>query len=666
MPGAELVPSHALAAMAERVADGVWISATLKTDHKLFCCLDAQAPACSLGELATAVLSDGCPAPSLAAASKVDKSHSERNAHRLFNRYGLALRVPLSYLEVLGQVGQEPVMLPYLKMTDFLKLLLAKYELVLFGGLTLGQKTEQLCGSFWDRYRSYNADHVVYSKLSQEDRQCCIPILVHGDKGRTLQKSPIFVASFEVPWGLPPELLKRCAYDHRRNRQLHDGKLSWSCSDRLRHAGKRLYSDMSECTVASPEHLDSACDPGKSHQRHNSKGHSYLSRFLIAAVTSKMYSRNANVLSKLLETIAGQLTQLFEDGLTHKSGRKIRFGFIGVKGDAEFHWEAACFTRSYHNTGTVRENKMCPHCEAGGPGLSFVDCQDEPAWAASIAQSTPWDSTPPLNLAPFNVTRFPASLYRFDPFHVTKFGVYRDCVGSTVVRLAAMQYFDFEPGESTSVEARLSRAFSKYKLWTLGAGKNATLKKFTKANFNYEKKTKFAWVNAKGSEVTLLLMWLDFYITCLLAQPLKLAEDLVPLKAMSQMISGSLTYIGIMHSHGCFLPRCCAKLQLEAGLSFIRGYAFMAKFCTSKGVAGYRLRPKLHYMHHMLYESQQQLQAGASFILSSSIDLCEQNEDFIGRISRVSRRAAARTSSLRTTQRYLVKVRALLQRLLPD
>ena len=172
-------------------------------------------------------------------------------------------------------------------------------------------------------------------------------------------------------------------------------------------------------------------------------------------------------------------------------------------------------------------------------------------------------------------------------------------------------------------------------------------------------------MNAKGSEVTLLMMWLDFYIQCLLAQPLKLPEDLVPLKAMSQMISGGLTYIGIMHSHGCFLPACCARVQLEAGLSFIRGYAFMANFCSSKKVAGYRLRPKLHYMHHMLYGAQKQLEAGASFIFSSSVDLCEQNEDFIGRISRVSRRVAARTAGLRTTQRYLVKVRAVLQRLLP-
>ena len=448
---------------------------------------DAQAPACTLGELATAVLSDGCAVPSLREASRVDKNHSERNAHRLFNRYGLALRVPLTYLQVPGQEGQEPIAIPYLKITDFSKLLLAKYEAVLFGGLTLGKETDELCTSFWDRYQAYNGDHVVYSKLSAEDRQCCIPILVHGDKGRTLQKSPIFVASFEVPWGLPPELLKRCAYDQGRTRQLSDGRLTWTCSDRLKRAGKRLHSDMSECTVASPEHLDHASNPAKSHQRHNAKGHSYLSRWLIAAVTSKVYNRNANVLTKLLEAISEQLTELFETGLTHKSGRKVRFGFIGVKGDAEFHWEAACFTRSYHNTGTVREYPMCPHCEAGGPGLSFVDCQNEPAWASSIGQSNPWDSTPPLNQAPYNVSLFPASLYRFDPFHVTKFGVYRDCVGSTVVRLAAMSYFDFEADESISVEARLNRAFSKYKLWTLGAGKNATLKKFSKANFNYEK-----------------------------------------------------------------------------------------------------------------------------------------------------------------------------------
>ena len=615
------------------------------------------------------MLADGASIPSLKEASRVDKNHSERNAHRLFNRYGLALRVPLTYLQVPSETPEhQKVVIPYLRVTDYLKLLVGKYEQVLLGGLPVGKSSEELCSTFWSRFRGYQPDHVVFSQLSEEDRKFCIPLMVHGDKGRTLQKSPIFVCSFESVWGLPPDMLRRCAYDNRANsrKQFSDGKLTYTCSERV-SGRKRSFDDMckdTECTLGASKHLDHAGNPQGSHQLHNNKGHSYLSRFLIAAIPSKMYSRNENALPTLLKEIAGQLKEAFETGIKHASGVTLRFAFIACKGDAEFHWEAGQFNRSYHRTGVVRDGMICPQCEAGAPGVSFTDCQDQPAWAATMGRSNPWVTTPPLNEAPFAAT-FPSSLYKFDPFHVTKFRVFRDAVASCVVRLACMKYFDFEAGESVSVDSRLERAYNLYKLWTLAAGKVATLKKFTKKNFNFERYAAFPWVNCKGSEVTLMLMWLHFLLGNLLAKPPKEPADRLPMRAMYQMIEGGLNYVGIMHSHGLHLPAACARLQVQAGMSFIRGYAWNAKFCMGLKVTGFRLRPKLHYMHHLMFDAQRQLNQGDSFVLSTSLWLCESNEDFIGRLARVSRRVASKTAGLRTTQRYLVKVRCLLERLLP-
>ena len=413
-----------------------------------------------MGEFADAALQDGAKAAGLTQAARVDKSHSERNAHRLFNRYGLALKVPLSWLSVPGDssLGNEAVVLPYLKVRDFCGLLLKKYEEVLVGGLKLGSQSEELCSTFWSRFQAYQPDHIIYSKLSEQERRFCIPIMLHGDKGRTLQKSPILVMSFETPWGLPPKLLQRTAYDNRCNvrRQFKDSKLSWTCSQRLEFAGKRKHEDMHACTMECPDHVAQDTDPKNSHQRHNAKGHSFLSRFLIAAIPSKTLNRNENVLATLLLEIAAELTELLEHGLPNHAGMPMRFAFIACKGDAEFHWEAGKFTRSYHKTGVKQDYMICPQCEAGRPGLSFVDCREVPEWAATIAASDPWDAVPPLNKAPYS-NHHPSSLYKFDPFHVTKFGVFRDCVASTVVRLCALQYFDFEEGQSVSVDARLER-----------------------------------------------------------------------------------------------------------------------------------------------------------------------------------------------------------------
>ena len=173
--------------------------------------------------------------------------------------------------------------------------------------------------------------------------------------------------------------------------------------------------DCSECTRECPgKHLDHASSGN--HQRHNSKGHSYLSRFLIAAIPSKLYNKNTGVLPGLLKEVSSQLQQLFDRGLKHtESGSQLKFAFLGAKGDAEWHWEAAGFTRSYHNSGPKNNLCICPWCEAGAEGISYTDVSDSPAWLPTIGSSDPWASVPPLNEAPY-ASAFPASLYKFDPF----------------------------------------------------------------------------------------------------------------------------------------------------------------------------------------------------------------------------------------------------------
>ena len=139
--------------------------------HIAYTCTLAQAPACTVGELARAVLSDGCAVPSLQEAAKVDRAHSERNAHRLFNRYGLALKVPISYLDFKAQEGEDNVSIPYLKVPDFLKLLLAKYERLLLGGLPIGEASEELCNSFWERFKAHQPSvRTVYGLTTAQMR----------------------------------------------------------------------------------------------------------------------------------------------------------------------------------------------------------------------------------------------------------------------------------------------------------------------------------------------------------------------------------------------------------------------------------------------------------------------------------------------------------------
>ena len=543
-----------------------------------------------------------------------------------------------------------------------MKCLLNHHEEVVFGGMVFGKAAQELNSTFWARFKKHHPDHMIFESVQESEWGLCVPIMIHGDKGRTLQKSPIYVLSFELAHGLPPQLLRKCSFDCKRNTRHHsDSTLQWSCAKRA--SGKRKFAEMdfSGCTMECPaKHLDEASSGN--HQRHNNKGHSYLSRFLVSALPSKLYSKNDKALPSLLKETAKELRSLFHEGLKHtKSGSQVKFVFIGAKGDSEWHWEAAAFTRSYHRSGTVRNLMVCPLCDAGAEGVSFTDVSDAPVWLPTVGASDPWDQVPPLNEAPY-ASRFPASLYKFDPFHVLKFGVFRDAVASTIIRLGHMAYFDYDDSESCGVPERLSRAYALYSMWCLAKGKCQTLKRFSRANFNYGTNSNFPWINAKGSEIVILMMWLEFQLQVFLREP-KEPSDSVLLQAMLQMFRGGLSYIGIMHSHGIWLPHGCAKLQLDAGLSFARGYAWLASFFTALRLPGFRLRPKLHYMMHLLMDLKVPVDAGESYALNSALWLCESNEDFIGRISRVSRRVHPKTAAVRTAQRYLVKVRLLLERL---
>lgn len=62
--------------------------------------LSTQAPACRLGKMARAAVDDGAASGSLDAASRVHYSHGERDAHRVFQRFWLSLKVRISELPV--------------------------------------------------------------------------------------------------------------------------------------------------------------------------------------------------------------------------------------------------------------------------------------------------------------------------------------------------------------------------------------------------------------------------------------------------------------------------------------------------------------------------------------------------------------------------------------
>ena len=611
----------------------------------------------------------------LSDGQQVSRSHGERDAHRVFGRFGLTLRIPISNVDVPGEHGQQSLKIPYLKVQDFFAYLLRKHPKLLFGG---NEDGGDICQAFWTEYKHEHPEHVIYQRFpNPKDWRNVLPICLHGDKGRTLRKSPILILSWESVFGLPPKCRGSSVDTARRAAQTKDSKAMWDCERRVTGCKRPVVdslesydADFNQC--AKKRKLDSVggcAHSGLPHDKlvsgmlHNQKGSTFLTRFFFCALPSKLYKTNKEALPQTLREIASNIKELWDTGL-QMSNQTFYCGFVGVKGDYEFELEAGQFTRGYSRVGTVKELAMCWECMAGLPGIPFTDVSDDPCWLETVGTASPWEdnTAPPLNSIPFGRNPDP-TMYRRDPFHTLKFGFARDLSAGIIIQLCDMGYFDSPTDDSFSLEARLARAYGHFDLYCLAESKQKKLKSFTRENLKFPKSNSLPFLSAKGSDITAVLTWLSFALTIFTEQPLE-TEHRGRLRAMLQTTQGFLDYIGIMHSHGLFLHRCCAAVLYRSGLRLLRGYCYLSEDSTkNKRIAGYNLRPKLHYFHHSLFDQKKALEERSrKFILNPAVWNCEANEDYIGRLARISRRVDSRTCSLRTLQKYLVKARAVIAR----
>ena len=608
--------------------------------------------------MARAFRKEGTLSSSAEAAARIHDIHGERDSQRLFSKYGLRLHVePSSFQLEAAEGGQLPVTVPYLKVSSYLRSLVSRHPCVVFGGFETGEDAEALCATFWDKYQLFHPQHIIYSTYSAEERKRVLPICLHGDKGRGHGKNPVFVFSFESCFGLPRKVrLAGSRSDRAKERRasqkrVHGGRLSWTCRQRAQeHVAERLPTE-NNCSLKRRK-----LDNGKFVEalQHNSRGSTLLTRFLISAIPSKVFKANPKVVETLLEKIAEDLSVLFHEGIVLANKGVYKAAIVGVKGDYEFLVEAGSFERHYGHVGSRQELAMCPECHAGQPGLHYEDFSDHPPWSSTRYLTEPWSEEPAIMKVPFALSKRP-QLFRRDMFHTLKYGFCRDLAAGLLILLGDLTYFDFTPTDSLSVDSRLERAYSLFSMWCAAEGRSTTLKKFSKASAT------FPWLGGKGADTVLCMMFLQV-MAANFKRDARHPSHIPLLQAVEEILLGGLDFLGVMHSHDLFLPASCARFMFRSGLKLLRGYAFLASFCLQRGMKLFSLRPKTHYFHHTLMEMEEQLAAGHKWILSPAIFNCESNEDYIGRISRLSRKVSPKICSQRVIDRYLVGMYLALKR----
>ena len=515
------------------------------------------------------------------------------------------------------------MVLPYLKPSDVLSYLLVNEPWILLGGLKCGGGAEDLLKSFWRLYKLQHGSHEVF-KMESDNTICLartIPILLHGDGGRTQKKQPLEVVSLLPLLGV----------------NTFEKALKCSCPKTETYSGKHGLSDPMV-------------------QRLNHQNHSYLTHFLLFAFPSKRFRLTPGLLQSMLEAVSKDLGNVCRNGI--RMGDDVyNVAVVGMTGDLEYHAKIGLLTRSYQNVGHRNFLPICPECLAGDIRYPFEDVSSNPLWKQSLYRSPPWSQPPPFRFIPFEDWNSGAASRFFmrDTFHIFRLGIARNFIGSTIVLFCWNGVFDSDGG-SLALGNRLIRAWSSFMLWCDTQKVSPSgLRSFSKEKLHMPTTGSFPWLGCKGSDSIIILKWLRFLSG--LHGALDPSSRVFPL--IFKAAENGLQFQSV-HRHGIWLkPDCRDRIRRNAK-DFVQTYAWLADYALQNGWQLYAMVPKIHAMDHIRVCLEQSSQN--QYTLNPAIADCSMSEDFIGRVSRQSRRISYVQIVENTLLAYKVKARFVLQR----
>ena len=187
------------------------------------------------------------------------------------------------------------------------------------------------------------------------------------------------------------------------------------------------------------------------------------------------------------------------------------------------------------------------------------------------------------------------------------------------------------------------------------------LRSFSVAKMHAAKGNTFPWLSCKASDSIVLLKWLRFHMTVILTRDL--TEEAFKLSRwLHDAAEGGLAFSQGFHGHGLYFPSSCCLHLRSSIFQFQRAYFKLAQHCVIKRITLFGVTPKMHALSHFRRDLDIALRSGRRLVFNPGAFDVSASEDFIGRISRQSRRISFKRTSfqLRLLQVYLLKTRYVL------
>ena len=288
----------------------------------------------------------------------------------------------MDYMDVPGQKHA----VPYVKLSSWLCFLATTERLHFLTGTTDGGFRRQMCHEFWRRLEKLRPQLPIFQ--SAKDGQLCledvIPVVHHGDEGRTYRKSPLMVLSTHGILG------------------------------KGSHQGPQKELPVNK-------------DPQKLHFL----GSTILTHYVFAVLPQAFYKNKPEVLDSMLSLYASDLESLALNGIDlveNGQVRKLRFWCLGAKGDLPYLGKAGHFHRTYSMCPKKSVSKkpskgICFMCSGGAENLEelfpWEDVSTTAKWIQTMGTNPGYALDGPLLRIPHDLGEL---FYRLDLWHCFHLG----------------------------------------------------------------------------------------------------------------------------------------------------------------------------------------------------------------------------------------------------
>eukprot|EP00435_Cladocopium_sp_Y103_P030716 s3790_g7.t1 len=238
-----------------------------------------------------------------------------------------------------------------------------------------------------------------------------------------------------------------------------------------------------------------------------------------------------------------------------------------------------------------------------------------------------------------------ASFYKPDLFHILHAGVGKDFAASCIL------YFCAKTFKASKIALALDHVNYLFRNFLAREKERVNFSNFTFELLGYESTRTYPvgpW--SKNLDTAVVIKFVEHVA----------ANHLDPEDPIMQLIvqgSGAINhFMRVLFSAPYWLSESEAWQAIFAGQEFLSTFAGLAQACYDQKLCLFKLKPKLHMFAHIVLRMLQQFRCGNGCTTNPVAEATFMSEDFVGHVSRLSRRVNARRHGHKIYNRYCVAV----------